>query len=496
MLLTRISLWMLLFTTLLISVNAQSYMDDSLAVVEILTANNLGNVLVSDVSSKSGGRISSLHLENRGLRVLPECIGKLDSLRDLSISQNNLQDLPQSIGNLSRLEFLSCYDNNICELPSTFSQLQKLNTVYLIRNRLTHWPDVFYSMPNLTMIDVGGNHLTNIPDSISRCKTLKELYINDNYILQLPESITQIDLKVVHVAGNALCNTSQVVKNWLDLHDYYLSLRDYKIDMKWSMYQGCGYFYSDSLKVRELLDKNGWTDIPVDSVITMQNGGITGINISYGKRTTLKSMSKTSSMEVQKMVFPSGIEQFKHLRSLDLAGNNLDTLPDWFYKLCHLENLDLSKNHLTTLPDFMAAFCNLSSINLAGNEIKTVSEKVSRWADKYAPEWKNTLLGTGTFSERFDKNKNVSRRMSVMYSGRTAAIQVRFDNAITAEIAIYSISGRLIKSLAKKHFEPGVYDFYPENAQLHNGIYLITVKSGCRVMGALEFIEGRFPSLF
>jgi Leucine-rich repeat (LRR) protein len=448
---------LIIFTLLLTSITAQSYKDDSLVVVEILRANGLNSLDVSDVSLTTNGRITTLHLDNKGVSILPDCIGELDAL-----------------------EYLYCLDNAVYELPASFSRLQKLKCAYLIRNQLTQWPKVFYSMPRLELIDVGGNHLTKIPDSISQCTTVKNLYINDNYIQQLPESITMLDLSVVHVAGNVLCNTSATIENWLALHDYY------KENAQWRAYQYCNNFTADASKIRALLDKNGWIDIPVDSVVKVENGNIIGIDFSYERRTKMKSLSKKLTVSSQKMVLSSGIEALRYLRSLDLSGNDIDTLPTWFGNLCHLKNLNLSKNKLTSLPDFMASFCNLDSLNLAENQISTTSVAVTKWADTYAPGWKSTQSGTDV-SHEFNQSVNVHSTITAVPSNGTTAIQVRFDKQIAAEIMMYSISGRITRLLAKKQFEPGIYNFYSDKICLPKGIYIVTVKSGSKVLDALRF---------
>jgi Leucine-rich repeat (LRR) protein len=437
--------------------SAQSYKDDSLVVVEILKANGLTTLDVKDVSFVGNGRITTLSLDRKGLHVLPECIGDLDAL-----------------------EYLYCYDNYLYELPESFSKLTKLRYAYFIRNQFTQWPKIFYGMPKLELIDIGGNHLTKIPDSISLYTTVKSLYINDNYIQQLPESIIKLDLDVVHVAGNALCNASATIENWLALHDYY------KENAQWRTYQNCNTFISDTSKIRAILDKNGWIDIPVDSVVTVENGNIVGIDLSYEHRATIQALSRKSSFGVQKMVLTAGIESMRYLRSLNISGNNIDTLPEWFGELCHLRSLNLSKNRLSTLPEFMASFGNLDTLNLAENQIGTASAAVIKWADIHAPGWKSTQSGSAV-SSAFTNKENLQRMIVAVPSNGGSAIQIRFEKQIAAEITLYSISGRMTKLLAKKEFEPGVYNLHSDMSCLPKGIYIVTVRCGSKVVDASMF---------
>jgi hypothetical protein len=434
---------------------AQTYRDDSLIVVEILTVNGLDSIPVSEVSLTTEGRIDLLSLSGKGLRILPESVGKLDAL-----------------------EWLFIQDNGIQELPVSFSRLQNLKTVYLIRNRLTKWPDVFYRMPNLGTIDIGGNHLTEIPESISVCTTINKLYINDNFITKLPESITTLNLELIHVAGNGLCIVSSAVANWLNERDYY------KENSQWRTYQDCAKA-SDSLIVRSLLDDNGMIRVPVDSVVVMQNGTIIGIDLSNERLAGFLS----SGAVKRPVALYDGLTNMKYLRSLNLADNSMASLPQWFDLLCHLESLNLSNNHFTALPDFMAAFNNLKTLDLSGNRINAPSLQVLQWANTYAPGWRGKQIGTPVVSGQFGKQSDSPRIAITRSLNHSMGIQARFAKSLQAEIGVYSISGRQMIILAKKRFEPGVYNFNPDYSRLPGGTYLVTVKTGNSVVDAVKFIR-------
>jgi Leucine-rich repeat (LRR) protein len=457
---------------------AQTYRDDSLAVAEILKANGLDTVAVTSVTSTSGDRIYSLTLSEMGITVLPECVGKLDAMALLNVTNNRITKLPQSMGSLTGLQYAYLYDNSICELPSSFARLKKLTMVYLIRNRLTKWPSVFYHMPNLESIDVGGNNLTDIPDSISVCKTLKNLYINDNYLTRLPEGITTLDLEVVHVAGNALCNVSAGVAGWLDQHDYY------KENSKWRTYQDCDNPFDSSI-VRTLLIDNGMLSVPVDSVVIMENGHIVGIDLS-NKR--LAGFLASGSVR-RPIVISDQLKYLKYLRSLNLADNNMDSLPEWFGILSQVESLDLSNNRLTALPYFMVGFRNVKTLDLSGNRINNVPLDVAQWADTYAPGWKGKQVGSSVDSRRSREKPDAVRMTLAGSSGHSVSIRVKFTETLPAEIALYSLSGRHMMTIAKERFAPGVYQFTPDNSRLPRGTYLVTLRSGNSVLDAAKFVQ-------
>jgi Leucine-rich repeat (LRR) protein len=472
-----------LFVFCVLSISyARTSRDDSLVVAEILAVNGLSHIDVSSVTSFSSSmnRLYGLYLEDKGIHVLPECIGNLDSLRNLTIPRNNLSILPQSIGNLSKLEYFYCQDNYLYELPSGFSNLQNLKTAYFIRNRFTKWPEVFYSMPSLEILDMGGNNLTEIPDRISECTTLKKLYINDNFIRQLPEAITDLPLELVHIAGNALCTLSTKVVNWLDLHDYY------KTDSKWRTYQYCSRYSTDIIKIGEFLKVNGWSDIPPDSAVIVENGNIVGIDVSAARRAKL-GMNLSPNSPGHTLVLYRDMIYLKHLRSLNLSGNNIVSIPSTMDTLCHLEHLDLSNNSLTTLPEDMIFFRNLKSLSLSNNQISFVTDAVGQWADTYSPGWRNEQIGTVKTSGI--KRSSVATVAAFVSSVNSSIIQVRFNKPLSAEIALFDVSGRFITSLRKGRFETGGHSFTIDGLSLPKGAFLITIKSGNSVIDVKKLVR-------
>lgn len=78
--------------------------------------------------------LSMLGLTNKGLAIVPDCIGKLTNLTWLSLSRNRLTSLPESIGNLTNLEKLYLDDNRLSSLPESISKLKNLEILDLRDN--------------------------------------------------------------------------------------------------------------------------------------------------------------------------------------------------------------------------------------------------------------------------------------------------------------------------------------------------------------------------
>ncbi|XP_020240789.1 plant intracellular Ras-group-related LRR protein 7 isoform X3 [Asparagus officinalis] len=121
---------------------------------------------------------------------LPNNLGNLRSLKVLTLDGNRLRNLPDELGALSRLEQLSITNNILICLPNTVGHLH-----------------------NLLILNVSSNKLKSLPESIGGCTSLEEFQANDNLIEELPLSICNlIHLKSLFLNKN---NMHQLPQNLL-----------------------------------------------------------------------------------------------------------------------------------------------------------------------------------------------------------------------------------------------------------------------------------------
>jgi Leucine-rich repeat (LRR) protein len=214
------------------------------------------------------------------------------------------------------------------------------------------------------------------------------------------------------------------------------------------------------------------------------NGNIVSIDLSYNNLSA-HQLAKRSTATANPMILDSGIITFRYLRALNLAGNNIDTVPQWFAGCCHLKALDLSNNRLSTLPGFMTSFRQLESLNLSGNQIANLPVQTAQWADAYAPDWKNTQSTTSTAGSQRGQTIEKILRRSFFDGGK---LQVTFSQPVYAEVVLYALSGRKIVVIAKQHFESGLHSFNIKNVQLPCGTYMVTIKAGNSMLETLRFV--------
>ncbi len=143
-----------------------------------------------------------LELGSNGLTTIPESIGNLTRLNDLSLYQNQLDRLPESIGNLTNLTWLNIAENKLTWLPESFYNLTNLTWLELCENKFTYLSEEFGNFTNLTCLDSNCNELTTLPSNIGQLTSLTELNLCGNQLTDLPE-------KLIH-----LVNLTQLNLSW------------------------------------------------------------------------------------------------------------------------------------------------------------------------------------------------------------------------------------------------------------------------------------------
>ncbi|KAJ6240196.1 wd repeat [Anaeramoeba flamelloides] len=105
-------------------------------------------------------------------------------------------------------------------------------------------------------------------------------------------------------------------------------------------------------------------------------------------RKQIRFSKRTNSLNLNnKLVFLSKkqkrqvlmrVGKLKRLRSINLANNNLDSVPYCLQKLYHLQIVDLHNNQIERIPNFLYQMINLKQLNLGDNSLQTISPKIVR----------------------------------------------------------------------------------------------------------------------
>jgi Leucine-rich repeat (LRR) protein len=154
---------------------------------------------------KNIGELSKLQvLDLHGcltLKRLPSSIGTLKALENLDLTFCvTLETLPNSVGNLSNLKTIRL---QFCQNLKELLMMNLQNLVYLWAKGVSffHLPNSFSNLFNLEVLSlIYCMNLHDLPPSISRLVKLKKLYMGNKKVEKLPKDIGQFkSLEVLHL---------------------------------------------------------------------------------------------------------------------------------------------------------------------------------------------------------------------------------------------------------------------------------------------------------
>src|SRR5271165_3407521 len=270
-----------------------------------------------------------LDLSELKLSALPEAIGQLSQLHELSLSGNRLNTLPEAIGQLSQLRKLYLHNNQLSTLSEAIGQLSQLHELSLSGNQLNTLPEAIGQLSQLQLLYLSGNQLSTLPEAISQLSQLRLLYLSGNQLSTLPEAISQLSqLQQLGVYGNQLSTLPEAIGQLSHLQQLDLS-------------------------------RNQLSTLPE----------------AIGQLSQLQQLDLHNN---QLSTLPEAIGQLSQLKELSLSGNRLSTLPEAIGQLSQLQWLDLSRNELSTLPKTIGQLSQLHVLNLSYNELSTLPEAAQR----------------------------------------------------------------------------------------------------------------------
>ncbi|MDR0287281.1 MAG: hypothetical protein LBI03_06220, partial [Clostridiales bacterium] len=150
-----------------------------------------------------------LSIKGSDITVIPEWIGDLQSLTELSIGYHSkdLKTLPDSIGNLKNFVKFNLHYSPIETLPDCIGNLRNLTQLSLKGNsKLTTLPDWIGNLDNLVELELTYNeNLKYLPDSMGKLKNLVKLELYGSPIENLPDTMVNCtSLEYVDICGTSI----------------------------------------------------------------------------------------------------------------------------------------------------------------------------------------------------------------------------------------------------------------------------------------------------
>ncbi len=238
------------------------------------------------------GRVISLTLSGSREFLIPNEIGNLRALNQLSLGANLRAMVPDELGMLTSLEWLSLARNYFTEVPVFIQKLTNLRVIDLRENRITSLPEWMGSLERLEEIRLSSNLLTTLPESIQNL-SIRELDLAKNRISSFPLEISKIiSLKWLFLNGNPLGNFPQSV---VVLHNLeVLDLSEIKLQELSANFEG--------LSKLKFLD--------------LHFGDFSDLPESIGTLTSLRELNVMGNNNLQ--VLPRGLLRCHALKQIDI----------------------------------------------------------------------------------------------------------------------------------------------------------------------------------
>jgi len=133
--------------------------------------------------------IDFLNLKRNDIKTLPENIMDLKSIKDLNLSYNNLEGAQnfEFLAKLPKLYSLWLDHNKIKELPETIGELDQVRFLYIDHNELSQLPGTMKNMKKVWVIHGGYNKFKELPSVFTEIPGLFMVHMNNNQITMIPE---------------------------------------------------------------------------------------------------------------------------------------------------------------------------------------------------------------------------------------------------------------------------------------------------------------------
>ncbi len=109
----------------------------------------------------------------------------MTSLTCLFLPRCDIEEIPELVGNLVNLKDLSLSCNRLNKLPLTFSSLRGLEKLNISLNKFEIFPSVVNSLTKLSQLDVTSNQIKEIDaEVLEKLRMIKILDLSDNKFSQ------------------------------------------------------------------------------------------------------------------------------------------------------------------------------------------------------------------------------------------------------------------------------------------------------------------------
>lgn len=279
----------------------------------------------------------------------PDAIRYMTGLQWLRLDETRLSEVPEELGKLMKLENLSLKRNNLEKLFGELTELKCLRSLNVRHNKVksSGIPVELFHLEDLTTLDLSHNRLKAVPDGLEKAKSLLVLNLSNNIIESIPPTlfVQLTDLLFLDLSNNLLETLPPQTRRLVNLQT--LILNDNPL----------GLFQLRQLPSLQSLE-----------TLHMRNTQRTLANLP----TTLDALSNLTDVDLSKNALtkvPEALYSLLNLKRLNLSDNEITEISPSMEAWQKIESLNLSRNKLTALPAVLCKLQNLRRLHIDENEL-------------------------------------------------------------------------------------------------------------------------------
>ena len=373
---------------IMVSIKDLEILPDSIGKLDSLQFLDLSCTAIKSLPSSIGNLVNleRLKLSNSKLESLPDSIGALIKLPELNLSRTNISTLPDSIGKLTHLKALDLSSSQVKFLPSSIGNLVNLEMLDLSYSKLESLPDSIGALIKLPELNLYKTNISTLPDSIRKLTHLKALDLSSSQVKSLPSSIRNlVNLERLKLSNSNLESLPDSIGALIKLREFNLSRTNISTlpdSIKKLTYLKDLYLWSSKVKslsssIRNLVNLE---------TLDLSYSKLESLPDSIGALTKLLELNLSGT---KISTLPDSIGKLTHLKALNLLSSEVKSLPSSIGNLVNLETLDLSDSKLESLPDSIGALIKFPELDLCKTKILTLPESIGKFT-----HWKNLNMSS------------------------------------------------------------------------------------------------------
>lgn len=312
-------------------------------------------------------------LSGNSIVELPDSFGDLSGISgDLNLSDNCLISIPKTIGNLINVTNLNLSGNSLSRLPEEISKLTAMTALSIDSNAIEALPVCIVTLSRLIKLSFSSNNIVYVPWQIGFRAPLFEQFEYTSNPLRFPHpSIQNLGWKALlnYLHRGALCVTNHV----LDFSCLPLTSFDFQMD---HLTSATTLFLSDCA-VTSFQDH--FTLLTQLSVLKCQRMRIQTLHKNIGNFKALQSILFVCCPLTRGI--PESLAECSLMRDMTFRNCQLSELnDDLFTSMLNLRSLDMSGNFLTSMPSTLKNCTSLTSLCIASNLLSCVCKGTSCWS--------------------------------------------------------------------------------------------------------------------